>query len=87
MLFAPWREEDAINGICETYQDRDEWERLAPMVQQTESEYEGVQENDIYPVFAPSDDAFSSHSEIFPMYDDNESQSSEIIPNYLPDEE
>ena len=128
MLFTPWRQEDAIIGNCQTYQDRfeelvkitdihakmveykqnwykldlavqdlqkrddsgmeDEWDRIAPGVQQVEreDEEEGVQESDIYPVFAPSNKAFSSHSEVFPMYDD-ESQASEIIPNYLPDED
>ena len=66
----------------------DRWDRLAPGVQQMEreDEEEGVQESDIYPVFAPADNAVSSHSELSPLFHDNESQPAEL-PNYLPDEE
>ena len=67
----------------------DEWDRLAPGAQQVEreDEAEGVQESDIFPVFAPTDDAVSSHTQIFPVFDDDDTLPSEIIPNYLPDEE
>ena len=66
-----------------------EWDRIAPGAQQIEREdkEEGVQESDIFPVFAPTDDAISSHSELHPLFEIDDTIPSEIIPNYLSDEE
>ena len=67
----------------------DEWDRLAPGVQQVEreDEEEGVQESDIFPIFAPADDSISSHTEIYPLFNSDDTSPSEIIPNYLADED
>ena len=72
------RNEDSIEN---------EWDRIAPGAQQIEREDEGVQESDIFPVFAPTVDAISSHSELHPLFESDDTIPSEIIPNYLSDEE
>ena len=87
-----WYELDlAVQELQKRNEDsmENEWDRIAPGAQQIEreDEEEGVQESDIFPVFAPTDDAISSHSELHPLFESDDTIPSEIIPNYLSDEE